>query len=158
MQRTVVRRWPHAFAYKHAHKHKHAHMSWHTHIPRSKEMCRHTKAVHIHILKPRTDTHTNLRLGILAKTPGASDAMFFWVRSRVPTVSEQDPPENSCQASSSEKVQPPNVAMSVRVAVGGGVQIATAVVASFVRDKPLLDVVSAGIAALLCVADTHEQT
>ena len=45
--------------------------------------------------------------------------------------------------------------MSVRKAGGGVVQIAIGVVASFVCAKTLVDVGSAGIAAVLCVADTH---
>ena len=68
----------------------------------------------------------------MAKTPGASDAIFLFLRSRTPVVAEQDPAEDSCKASSSEKVHPPNVAIWVRVAVGGGVKVAIAVVASLV--------------------------
>ena len=56
--------------------------------------------------------------------------MFLLLRSSSPAVVEQDPAEDSCKASSSEKVQPPNVAIWVRVAVGGGVEVAIAVVAS----------------------------
>jgi len=77
----------------------------------------------------------------LAKTPGASDAMFLLPRSRKPEVAEQDPAEDTCKASSSEKVHPPNVVIWVRVAVGRGVEVAIAVVA-----------------ALLLVANTQEQT
>ena len=93
----------------------------------------------------------------MAKTPGASDAMFLLASHRVPTTAEQDPAEDSCKASSSEKVHPPNVAICVRVAEGGGVEVAIAVVASFVCVTSLVDVASAVIAALLFVADTHEQ-
>ena len=84
-------------------------------------------------------THTHVRPGILAKTPGASDAMFLFMKSRVPAAAEQDPAEDSCKASSSEKVHPPNVAIWVRVAVGGGVEVAIAVVASFVCVTSLVD-------------------
>jgi len=103
-----------------------------------------------------------MRPGILAKTPGASDAIFLFLRSRAsarkPVVKEQDPAEDSCKAPSSEKVHPPNVAIWVRVAVGGGVEVAIAVVASFVCVTSLVDVASAVVAALLFVADKHEQT
>ena len=76
----------------------------------------------------------------MAKTPGASDAMFLLWRSSQPAVAEQNPAEDSCKASSSEKVHPPNVAIWVRVAEGGGVEVAMAVVA-----------------AVLLVAQTQEQ-
>ena len=75
----------------------------------------------------------------MAKTPGASDAMFLLLRSSQ-SKAEQDPAEDSCKASSSEKVHPPNVAIWVRVAEGGGVEVAMAVVA-----------------AVLLVAQTQEQ-
>jgi len=42
--------------------------------------------------------------------------------------------------------------------VGGGVEVAIAIVASFVCVASLVDVASAVIAALLFVADKHEQT
>jgi hypothetical protein len=84
--------------------------------------------------------------------------MFLLLRSRVPGVAEQDPAEDSCNASSSEKVQPPNVAIWVRVAVGGGVEVAIAVVASFVCVTSLVEVASDVVATLLFVAHTHEQT
>ena len=75
----------------------------------------------------------------MAKTPGASDAMFLLLRPSQPKV-EQDPAEDSCKASSSEKVHPSIVAIWVRVAEGGGVEVAMAVVA-----------------AVLLVAKTQEQ-
>jgi len=83
--------------------------------------------------------------------------MFTLPRSREPGKSEQDPAEDSCKVPSSEKVYPPNVAIWVRVAVGGGVEVAIAVVASFVCVASFVDVASAVIAALLFVADKHEQ-
>jgi len=39
--------------------------------------------------------NTHWRLGILVKTPGASDTMFLLLRSRVPPVAEHDPTEDS---------------------------------------------------------------
>ena len=72
--------------------------------------------------------------------PRSSDAMFLLPRPSQPVVAEQDPAEDSCKAPSREKVHPPNVAIWVRVAVGGGVEVAMAVVA-----------------AVLLVAQTQEQ-
>jgi len=67
--------------------------------------------VHIHRNTHTHRTHTHWRLGILAKTPGASDAMLLFLRSSATAAVAQDPTEDSCKASSSEKVQPPNVAI-----------------------------------------------
>ena len=89
--------------------------------------------------------------------------MFLLLRLSQPVVAEQDPAEDSCKASSSEKVHPPNVAIWVRVAEGGGVEVAMAVVASFVCVTSLVDVASAVevamavVAAVLLMAQTQEQ-
>ena len=78
---------------------------WHTH-----------KALYISICTHMcVQANTHWRLGILVKTPGASDTMFLSPRSRVPPVAEHDPTEDSWRALSSEKEQPPKVATHLAV-------------------------------------------
>ena len=124
----------HTHTHAHTHTHTHTimdyrcivesrHRVWTCHVHNTSGTYRHAASgifcqkpfyIHTYIYvgtQTHTCTHTHWRLGILAKTPGASDAMLLFLRSSSTAAAAQDPTEDSCKASSSEKVQPPNGAI-----------------------------------------------